>query len=265
MRIVTPADIRPVVRIANYHRVAPGQSWLNRQIPDLQLILVIEGECQYQEGNNPPLAVVAGSVLCIEPGRRHTFCAAATRAGLISGVHLEVATGGTWAAGDYRMEPAPERITPVVDFAYLHERFQRLATVFSGYAPYRLEQTSAIAGEIVLILAGHWHQMTSPMRSPRMEMMIRFIRDNLHQSLSRRELGRAFGITPEHVNVLFRKELGMTPAMVINRERVMAAYRLLHEEGCSVKEAAYAVGYNDPLYFSRVFKTIFGVAPSKSR
>lgn len=263
MRIVTPADIQPTVRIANYHRVAPGQSWPNRQIPDLQLILVVTGKCLYLEENNQPLTVEAGSVLCIEPGRRHTFCA--TVEGLISSIHLELVPEGTWAAGDYRLAPSPERVTSVADFAYLHERFQRLATVYNSYWPYRSEQTAAIAGEIVLILAGQWQKPSGPAFSPRLAEMIRFVRKNLREPLSRRELAHAFGVSPEYINVLFRKELGMTPSAVINRERVMAAYRLLHEQGCSVKEAAYAVGYSDPLYFSRIFKRIFGVPPSQSR
>jgi AraC-like DNA-binding protein len=265
MRIVTPAEIQPTVRIANYHRVAPGQSWPNRQIPDLQLILVITGECLYLEENSQSLRVAAGSVLCIEPGRRHTFCAAATAEGLISGIHLELIRDGAWAAGDYRLAPAPERVTPGADFAYLHERFQRLATVYNSYWPYRTEQTGVIAGEIVLILAGQWQKPSGPAFSPRLAEMIRFIRRNLQGNLSRRELAHTFGISPEHVNVIFRKELGMTPSAVINRERVMAAYQLIHEQGCSVKEAAYAVGFSDPLYFSRVFKRVFGAPPSQSR
>ncbi len=116
--------------------------------------------------------------------------------------------------------------------------------------------------EIILLLAGHWRQTASPDLSPRMQAMILFIRENLQQPLSRQSLAQTFRITPEHVNLLFRKELGMTPSAVINRERVMLAYRLIHEKGHSVKEAAYAVGYADPFYFSRVFKTVFGIPPS---
>lgn len=43
----------------------------------------------------------------------------------------------------------------------------------------------------------------------------------------------------------------------------MLAYRLIHEQGKSVKEAAYAAGYQDPFYFSRVFKRTLGIPPSQ--
>lgn len=283
MLFLAPAEIQPVIRIANYHTVAPGQSWPNRQIPDVQLILMIQGEYEYWEAGQAPLLMSPGAVLLIEPGRRHTFrCIDAQKnfvpdsleptwpkplppsaRGCITGVHFEFTPLGTWAGGDYRLTIAPERVTHVTDFSYLQERFKRLAEVYNSYHPYRDLQTSTIAREIILILAGHWRQPVNAEISPRMQEMIGFIRENLPVPLTRQDLARAFRVSPEHVNWLFRKELGMTPSAVINRERVLLAYRLIHEKGHSVKEAAYAVGYTDPFYFSRVFKAIFGIPPSQ--
>ena len=145
----------------------------------------------------------------------------------------------------------------------MHERFRRNAAIFRSYLPHRELLLAAIAQEILLLLLGHWQQPTTVTLSARMEEMIAFIRANLQQPLSRTVLAAAFGLTPEHVNLLFRRELGITPSTVINRERVMTAYRLIHEDGHSVKEAAYAVGYQDPFYFSRIFKQILGIPPSQ--
>lgn len=147
--------------------------------------------------------------------------------------------------------------------AYLQERFRRLALLFDGYLPYRDLLVSAIAREILLILASHWRQPAHSEISPRMQEMIKFIRTNLQRPLSRQVLAQTFALTPAHINLLFRQELGLTPTAVINRERVMTAYRLIHEQGRSVAEAAYAVGFSDPFYFSRVFKSILGIPPSQ--
>jgi len=273
MRILTPADLRPVVRIANYHEVYPGQSWPHRVIPDLQLILVIRGHCLYRieagEGAPHEVLVQAGQLLWIEPARRHTFCHAGHadprtgNIGQIAGFHFECVPDGAWAAGDYRLTQTPETVTPVADFGYLHDRFRRNAALFRSYLPQRELLMSTIAQEILLLLLGHWQQPATVTLSARMEEMIAFIRANLRQPLSRTVLATAFGLTPEHINLLFRRELGVTPSTVINRERVMTAYKLIHEEALSVKEAAYAVGYHDPFYFSRVFKQILGIPPSQ--
>lgn len=264
MRVLSLAEIAPVVRIANYHDVAPGQHWSNRALPDLQLILIIQGDFEYTDAEQSGVRLMPGEVLLIEPGMVHTFRYLGDGArGLIAGMHLELATTGSWLTGDYRLAVTPERVTRGADASYLRQRFQRLAEIYHNYHPYRDLQTSAIAREIVLILAGQWRQPAHLVTSPRLQAMITFIRANLAQPLSRQQLATAFGVTPEHINLLFRKELGMTPSAVINRERVMLAYRLIHEQGHSVKEAAYAVGYTDPFYFSRVFKKVLGVAPSQ--
>lgn len=263
MQRLTLAEIQPIVRIANYHEVFPLQSWPQRTIPDLQLILIIRGQFEYSE-EKVRVAVQPGEILWIEPGWRHTFRHVEHKTiGLISSIHLELMPTGSWAAGDYRLTHEPERVTTVNEMAYLHERFRRIAQVFGSYLPQRELLTSTIAREILLLLVGHWQQPAIATLSPRMEEMLAFIRLNLRRPLSRQELAAAFGVSPEYINFLFRRELGMTPSAVINRERIMLAYRLIHEQGKSVKEAAYAVGYQDPFYFSRVFKRLLGIAPSQ--
>ena len=48
----------------------------------------------------------------------------------------------------------------------------------------------------------------------------------------------------------------------INTIRLKKSRELLSSMEYNVSEVAYAVGYNDPKYFSRIFKKQFGQAPS---
>ena len=43
------------------------------------------------------------------------------------------------------------------------------------------------------------------------------------------------------------------------------ACELLRNENLSVKEVAALLGYSDPYYFSRLFKSVIGVAPRSYR
>ena len=38
---------------------------------------------------------------------------------------------------------------------------------------------------------------------------------------------------------------------------------LLANPSCKIKDIALSVGYNDPLYFSKVFKNLTGVSPKQ--
>ena len=57
---------------------------------------------------------------------------------------------------------------------------------------------------------------------------------------------------------------GCTASTMIKDARLKAAYDLLkRKDGPMVSEIAYAVGFNDPKYFSNCFKKEFGILPSE--
>jgi AraC-like DNA-binding protein len=54
----------------------------------------------------------------------------------------------------------------------------------------------------------------------------------------------------------------MSPIKLIHTVRLWEARRLLESEGLAVSEAAYAVGFGSPSYFTKLFKGAFGYLPS---
>lgn len=61
----------------------------------------------------------------------------------------------------------------------------------------------------------------------------------------------------------FRKQTGTTPLKFLTTRRIEKAQLLLLEKNMSNKDLAYAVGYEDPAYFCRVFSNIVGVSPQQ--
>jgi DNA-binding response OmpR family regulator len=49
----------------------------------------------------------------------------------------------------------------------------------------------------------------------------------------------------------------------INTIRLQKSRELIVTGDCNISEVAYAVGYNDPKYYSRIFRKYFGVSPSE--
>lgn len=55
---------------------------------------------------------------------------------------------------------------------------------------------------------------------------------------------------------------GLTPSGFINNVRLQAAARLIDEKKkIRISDLAYAVGFNDPKYFTLLFRKKFGVSP----
>ncbi len=72
-------------------------------------------------------------------------------------------------------------------------------------------------------------------------------------------------ISPSHFFALFKRRVGSAPMDYFTRLRMKQACRLLECTSLNVKEIATEMGYDDPFYFSRVFKSVNHVAPSDYR
>lgn len=82
-------------------------------------------------------------------------------------------------------------------------------------------------------------------------------------SLKTDHLHQLCGISDTYFRKIFLSRYGCTPQKYIESKRISYARSLLEEgTGRSVAEISASVGYNDPLYFSRIFKKKYGVSPT---
>ncbi len=72
-----------------------------------------------------------------------------------------------------------------------------------------------------------------------------------------------FSFSTEYLKRIFKQEIGMTPRQFLTETRLQNAAKILskRETTLNVSEIARQCGYNDPLYFSKLFKRKFGVSP----
>ncbi len=62
-----------------------------------------------------------------------------------------------------------------------------------------------------------------------------------------------------------KSKAGITPSHYLNKMRVMKSCILLTSSSMTIREVAFAVGYSDPNYYSRVFKAWKGISPKSFR
>lgn len=79
--------------------------------------------------------------------------------------------------------------------------------------------------------------------------------------LSLDKIARAAALSVSQLCRVFRAEKGTTPIKYVTEMRLERAADLLRKTNKSVKEVAAAVGFADPLHFSRVFRKKHGRPP----
>ncbi len=94
---------------------------------------------------------------------------------------------------------------------------------------------------------------------------VNWIENNFPKITSLDDLGANIGLEPNYICRLFRRFGQETPNQCITRHKVNRAVELLLTRTLSIAEIAREVGYEDPYYFSRVFKKRFGYSPRDFR
>lgn len=96
--------------------------------------------------------------------------------------------------------------------------------------------------------------------------VIERIQEHPGKGLTLEVASQLVGRSPSTVSRLFKKVTGRSfKQYQVNYRLEVAAAQLLSKPNHSVFEIALSVGYDDALYFSRVFRKHFGCSPSKYR
>lgn len=113
--------------------------------------------------------------------------------------------------------------------------------------------------------AGHRMESCESEALRKIEESIAYMMRHLDESLQVATLAARANISPSHFFALFKRRVGCAPIDYFIRLRMQHACRLLDETMLNVKEVAATLGYDDPFYFSRIFKSVNRVAPSEYR
>ena len=90
-----------------------------------------------------------------------------------------------------------------------------------------------------------------------------FIRENYTRGIQQGDAAEAAQVNAAYLSRLFTEHLKTNFIDYLTLLRIDESEQLLKEKPITVKEAAFAVGYQDPNYFSKIFKKIKGILPTE--
>jgi AraC family transcriptional regulator, arabinose operon regulatory protein len=102
-------------------------------------------------------------------------------------------------------------------------------------------------------------------RDGRVQAACQFIANNLALDLSQDAVAAQVCLSPSRLAHLFREQTGVSMVRWREDQRIILAKHMLQSTSVPVSTVAARVGYDDQLYFSRVFRKRVGVSPTEFR
>lgn len=99
----------------------------------------------------------------------------------------------------------------------------------------------------------------------RIRRCMEHIRANFTSGLDISALAALCNLSPSRFSHLFRQQTGLTPMKYLLQQRLEYASSLLSMSAIPVAQVAREAGFDNPLYFSRIFSAHYGTSPRAFR
>lgn len=97
----------------------------------------------------------------------------------------------------------------------------------------------------------------------RISQAIGYLREHFDQALRMEDIAHEFGMSVSGFHHQFKSVTAMSPLQFQKQLRLQEARRLMLNDYLDAASAGYRVGYEDPAYFSRDYKKLFGTPPQR--
>ena len=126
-----------------------------------------------------------------------------------------------------------------------------------------LQELLILVHRVILLDASG--KKASPLPLPEMDAAVSYFHENYNKNISIESYASDHNMSVSWFIRNFKEYTNATPAQYLLSLRISNARVLLESTSYNISEISNIVGYDNPLYFSRVFKKQFGISPSEFR
>ena len=136
-----------------------------------------------------------------------------------------------------------------------------------GYSPENLMNTNLCLYHLIatFVFSQQQNQNSSSPEKAIIRETIDYMKNNLDKTIRIEDFADLNKYSVSHFSKLFRLTTGMSPIEYFIHLKMQKACQLLYTEDSRVKQIAALLGYDDPYYFSRLFKKYMNTSPGTYR
>ena len=248
----------------------PGENLPSRVLSDFELVLIIEGHVTYRADGRDH-AAPPGSVILARPGSHEGYLwdtAAPTRHAYF---HFDIESmPEDWPPVEKWpvIQPHPDAVVG----ALFRHVVQRICTHPEWPAASPGPDDCRLVESLISVFLRPQEAAGVELernRSEPVNRVLNFMREvidtNPHRPVRLSDLAAVAGTTEKHLCRLFHHALGHPPMATFRLLRLQLAVALLARSNLTVKEVADRCGFDNPLYFSRLFAKVYREPPTETR
>jgi AraC family transcriptional regulator, arabinose operon regulatory protein len=248
---------------ANFHYRKRTKEEVSQYI----LMYCVEGQGWF-EINNQFQTVQANQAFILPKEVSHAYGSTSKNPWTIYWIHFDGQKAGFFAEGFEK----PLLILPEKD-SRIEDRFKLFEEIFStlkkGYSKNNLDfsVTSLFYFLGSLKFLGSYRASNNQNSSERaiIDEAIHFMRENIRKRITLKEMAQYVHYSPSHFSGLFQRTTGSSPLNYFIHLKIQEACHQLDFSDMKINQISMMFGYDDPLYFSRIFSKIMGSSPSEYR
>ena len=157
-----------------------------------------------------------------------------------------------------------EPVMPIGLHDSILEIFQEMFDCARGEAPGHQQILGSLIGHLLAHLSSLTQQFGPDSANEKIVQKAKFLlADNVTTHLDIDWLSRSLGLGYSRFRQMFKKHTGVSPYQYFLDLKIARAKELLQSRQHSVKEVAFMLSFEDPYYFSHLFKKKTGHPPSE--
>ncbi len=254
-----------VCSIGYYPKAKDHYTYRKKGLPENFIFFCVDGNGWYQI-RNQRYQVSPNEFFILPPNVEHAYGSDTNSPWTIYWIHF----GGEALPELNRLQAVQEHFKPTYT-----KNGEEIVTIFSriyktlqlGYSIDNLLFANMCLTHFLtlFVYSERHHDTPDTTKLDCVDNAILYMREHINRNISLSDLSNHYNYSVSRFSNLFKKKTGYAPIDYFFQMKMQKASQQLNFTDRSIKDIALSMGFDDPYYFSKRFRTIIGMSPKKYR